>query len=636
MKALSVRCPELAKAVEAVDLLPEESILTTKDGSKTVEYYTAEGQRILLASRYRPLEEAKRLADSLETDPMISYFVLGMGVGYHVLELFRRRTAGTRIVVIESDLQIFKTSLALQDFVEMIEDPQMFFFVGSDGATLYEGLRKEVFRIFSSPVVIVPHRASMQVNGGYYQDIKRQLSEFVASGSMIVRTALILSRKSFENRMANLLHYVAAPGINVYRNHYQGKPGFLISAGPSLHQNMDLLSEIQGRGVLVAVSTALKPVLASNIQPDFTVLLDYHEVSRRYFDRIDPEVAKKIPLLVDPKATSAAIEAYNGPLVFGGDQLNDTLLKEIPIHKGDFPQGSTVAHTAFFVLQMMGCDPIVFVGQDLAYTHGVTHVPGTSIFNQWRPELNRFHTLEWKEWEQIVRMRGNLSQVRTANGADVYTDEQMLSYRKEFEMSISLDGSERKYINATGGGAHIEGTEVLSLREVIDRWCVSPVPVSTEPLPEVTPARRRDIYQMVRKSLEIRLEECLEMKDGYRECLQLFEKIQAKKTRGKPYNHHILRLHEIRDDFVRFGHMYFLLTHMALSDNLTRDQADRRMEAEKLFGHARQDRQIERDVDFIRSLSSGLEHMEEMLSDRLELLHDWVGSLESGETESGE
>ena len=63
------------------------------------------------------------------------------------------------------------------------------------------------------------------------------------------------------------------------------------------------------------------------------------------------------------------------------------------------------AHLAFYLTKYLGCDPIIFVGQDLAYTGHVFYVPGVEIHRSWRSELNRFHTMEHKEWERIVRNR---------------------------------------------------------------------------------------------------------------------------------------------------------------------------------------------------------------------------------------
>ena len=87
-----------------------------------------------------------------------------------------------------------------------------------------------------------------------------------------------------------------------------------------------------------------------------------------------------------------------------------------------------MAHLAFYLGQYLGANPIIFVGQDLAFTDHVYYTPGTALHDVWQPEMNRFCTIEMKEWERIVRNRGILRQVQDIHGQPIYTDEQMFTY----------------------------------------------------------------------------------------------------------------------------------------------------------------------------------------------------------------
>ena len=71
------------------------------------------------------------------------------------------------------------------------------------------------------------------------------------------------------------------------------------------------------------------------------------------------------------------------------------------LNKPRMPTGATVAHLAYYVAEHLGCDPIIFVGQDLGFSDGLCYTPGTSYEDVWRPELARFCTVEMKQWEQI-------------------------------------------------------------------------------------------------------------------------------------------------------------------------------------------------------------------------------------------
>ena len=58
---------------------------------------------VFLHSRYRPVEEAARLIESAELDLERPVLVVGLGLGYHVLELLKR---GADVAVVEPDIPL--------------------------------------------------------------------------------------------------------------------------------------------------------------------------------------------------------------------------------------------------------------------------------------------------------------------------------------------------------------------------------------------------------------------------------------------------------------------------------------------------------------------------------------------------
>ena len=52
-------------------------------------------------------------------------------------------------------------------------------------------------------------------------------------------------------------------------------------------------------------------------------------------------------------------------------QLLVKTLREMKLNKAKLPSGSTVAHLAYYLAEHLGCDPIIFVGQDLGFSDGL-------------------------------------------------------------------------------------------------------------------------------------------------------------------------------------------------------------------------------------------------------------------------
>ena len=64
---------------------------------------------------------------------------------------------------------------------------------------------------------------------------------------------------------------------NIENENKEGYPAFIVSAGPSLDKNIDMLKEVKGRGMIMAVDTAIKPLLKKGIVPDIVASVDPHK-----------------------------------------------------------------------------------------------------------------------------------------------------------------------------------------------------------------------------------------------------------------------------------------------------------------------------------------------------------------------
>src|SRR5690606_10154588 len=141
-----------------------------------------------------------------------------------------------------------------------------------------------------------------------------------------------------------------------------GKPAIVVSAGPSLRRNIDALKDprVRERFVIIAVQTVLRPLLAAGIRPHFVTALDYHEISRRFYEGLTAEAVEGITLVVEPKANPAILDAYPGRIRCVGDKVLDQLLGAgLRRERGTLTPGATVAHLAYYLARHMGCDPVV-------------------------------------------------------------------------------------------------------------------------------------------------------------------------------------------------------------------------------------------------------------------------------------
>lgn len=125
----------------------------------------------------------------------------------------------------------------------------------------------------------------------------------------------------------------------------------------------------------------------------------------------------------------------------------------------EFPQllsGGSVTADAFMLADYIGFRKIILVGQDMAFTNGISHTSGIDgAFGDNDDYINSRY---------LVSVQG-------IHGEELKTDFQMWRYKKWFEKIIRMNGNRFEVINATEGGACIEGTVNRTLCETIETEC---------------------------------------------------------------------------------------------------------------------------------------------------------------------
>lgn len=473
LAVLTARDTGLAKRLAAVECPNDVQAFGSQSGMPTLRVRVKDGKQLLLHSSHDPAREAARLVDSADTGGISSFMVLGFGLGYHVEELARRIHARSRIYVLEPDPRLFRLALGVRDLRPLLADPRVFWLVGLSKPEMFNHLQPHIAVLFLG-LRYLAHPASEQAFPEAYGQLHHSLRDFTVFAQRTMGTTVSIGTPSHENLLMNLPQYVFDAGINDLCNLFEGYPALVVAAGPSLARNIDLLGRLKGRALIITVSTALKPLLRRGIVPDFVTLVDYHQLSVRYFK--DLQEYPPVHLVADPKADWHTVEVHHGPKSFIRNNYLDLLLGDEASRKAELRLGATVAHVAFYLAEFVGADPIVFVGQDLGYPDGVTYTPGTAIHDLWSLECNRFQSMEMKEWERVLRLRRALMQVPDVHGRPMYTDSQMFAYLQQFEKDFFR--SRARIIDAGGGGARKEHTEVMSLTEVSGQFCSREIPAT--------------------------------------------------------------------------------------------------------------------------------------------------------------
>lgn len=259
-------------------------------------------------------------------------------------------------------------------------------------------------------------------------------------------TTTFFSKIWFETYLNNIEHILKAQLVNSYKDTFRNKPAIVVSAGPSLDKNLKFLKENEDRFIIITGGRTLSTLRKEGIKADFTCVIDGSEEMYNVFK---PALDMEVPLLFNEETSNKIVSNYKGEKIFFSTKDFFNASNEILGVNGEILyQGGSVAHACVSFAKLLGCDPIVFIGQDLAYTDDKLHSENSVADNESNEILNT---------EMYVK--GVVAD-------KVLTNYDLNIFRERLEMFIKLHKS-ITFINCTEGGAHIEGTLVRKLKDFI-------------------------------------------------------------------------------------------------------------------------------------------------------------------------
>ena len=594
LSALGQRNAEVAALLQRVSTDDGVQFEASPQGVLTAIH---QGKR--LASAHRPLDEAARLVDGLDLVEHAVFVIYGFGLGYHVKRLAERLHRGGLILVFEPDANLLRAVFENVDHNDWLRNSPVIFVTNADDRAALATKLAGAEAIIAQGVEFIVHPPSKERLGRRSDQFAATLEEFVRTAKVTLMTTLVRSVETIRNLLLNIDHYGAGEGIEPLHNVARGCPAVIVSAGPSLARNIGQLARpgMRERCVIIAVQTTLKPLLKAGIRPHFVTALDYHEISRRFYEDLNAEELREVTLVAEPKVNRVVLDVYPGPVRCCASPFLDQVLGDLRRPMGDLKAGATVAHLALYLARYLGCDPVALVGQDLGFTDGLYYapLPGAAIHDVWAPELNPFNTIEMMEWQRIVRHRTHLKKFADAQGRSIYSDLQMITYRQQFERDFAEESARGLTVfDATEGGVPKQHAQSVRLDDFLSRYATQLLPAWPMPSPELDRDRLRTLRGQVertRKDIAVLQQSA---RQAHAALVQMLEHLDDEPR----FNRLFAQVNRYRLDVEARKHAFELLDQMNQLGAFKRQRADRKIRMRgALPKRELQQAQIERDID---------------------------------------
>lgn len=435
------------KFTEQYDFFKNQVIFETLPDSRThVKFISDNDKRIFtLHSKVDPYKEASRFIGGFEIDNTNNLLLLGLGLGYHLEEILSKPNKPDLIIVVEGNPVSFWALCHIHDISFIFNTKGLYFLFTPTAEELFRFFQLFTFSIIANGLKIIRHQSSYNYKKEYYNSLEKKIDGFSKWAETNISTQVRAANIFSKNILENVLNHTNYLPIKIFKDKFYKKPAFIVAGGPSLSKNGHLLQKVKGKGLIFTVDTSYQFLKHHNIEPHFIVSTDFTKNAKHYFDGIDSST--KSILLVDPEVCPEVIASFPGQKCFCNIKEKSICewLNNLIEDSGGLEKGISVSHTAFNAALYMGADPIIFAGQDLAYSQGRTHVKGAT------------HGIHIHTGEANISVKGVFGEVKTSNSLKVFLD--------HYEDIISL--SSCTVIDATEGGAVIRGTQIKPLRQVI-------------------------------------------------------------------------------------------------------------------------------------------------------------------------
>ncbi|MBN9377425.1 MAG: hypothetical protein BGO14_10055 [Chlamydiales bacterium 38-26] len=331
-------------------------------------------------STLSPLREAQQWFLSLELKDTLVLYVYGIGLGYYyeVLKSWLREDLRRYVVFLENDLEVIKNFLSLDRTSEFLYDRQakLFHF---DWDTCYF-----TYAYITSMFALAPfkisalkyyektdpqHVTELQARVAFFHDMRLGTSaEFLA----VSATGFI------SNYFKNLLELPTAKLQLKMQDHFKGVPAIICGAGPSLGKNIHLLKELQDKALIMAGGTAMNVLNGAGINPHFGLGIDPNPA---HYNRLISNTAFEVPFFYRQRMYNKALKTVHGEHIYvtgaGGYRLPTWFEKNFEIPAVEpLEEGHNVVNFNLSIARELGCNPIIIVGVDLAYSNNSSYAPG--------------------------------------------------------------------------------------------------------------------------------------------------------------------------------------------------------------------------------------------------------------------
>ncbi|EAI4827605.1 DUF115 domain-containing protein [Campylobacter lari] len=418
--------------------------------------------------------------------PVLYFYGFGNGIIYKAL---LQNPNLQHIVVFEKDFEIIYIIFHYIDFSNELKNRRLILAQNNiSNSSILALLSQNPFKNFIQTYFLQPHNF-------YYENFKQEILELDQKFLSCIQSIITIkgtdvndTLQGIEQFVKNTPKMISKPCLKEFLNKRKkmAKDVLIVSTGPSLSKQLNLLKEYQNNTIIFCADSAYPILYENNIKPDCVFSVERIDYASEFFNNdfgdFDKDILFIIASLTHPKTIEYLEQNSRNYILIS----KETFEVYYGLHAfGYVDLAISVAHLAFIIAELLEFENIIFIGQDLAYNSlGESH-----------PKNYLYTATSDSNLEKILLPSyGNKGYISSNTTWNIF----------KTNLEYLIKKSKSTIYNATEGGARIEGTIEKPFKEICESFFRKKINKNFLPLENFNPNKQKEyLLKTYYKNIEL-------------------------------------------------------------------------------------------------------------------------------------
>jgi len=428
------------------------------EGSEYANILDRENDFLFYDDAQKAIEKNAKEYDKYREYLFLYFF--GIADGKNIQILLKNKNL-KQLIIIEPNIELIYIALNLIDFSKDLEINRLLILEQTeiDYSLLINMIHVSNAKFYIRNFNLILHSAYYE--NFYLQEYKEVFSLFIkaidyvaqANGNDINDTF-----RGFKQHIQNLNYMLENGKYQDLLKKEFIKTAVIVSTGPSLDKQLNLLKEYQDRVAILSVDASFPILVKHGIKPDFVFTMERDEPTAQFFQEIDAKDQKDVIIISASLQHKVLFESLKSDSIFVVMRpfayntyfdLNDY---------GYVCKGMSSANMAHEFSSAFGFENTILIGQDLAFgkdfkTHADDHIIESNALLD--------DAIKNKKYMEVEAYSGD---------GVVYSNIYWNMFRNFIEHHIEETSAFMTTYNSTEGGSRIVGSVEMTFKEVLEKF----------------------------------------------------------------------------------------------------------------------------------------------------------------------